>query len=115
MLLSPIVFATWTPTSDIGAEPRSIQSASRACTVPSMPVARRAERLEDGAVEDVGADGDLRVEAEEQDQDRRHQAAAAHPGHADEHADEEPGERELPGHAGSRARAAAGTRRTAGR
>ena len=28
--------ATWTPTSDSGAEPASIQSASRACTVPSI-------------------------------------------------------------------------------
>src|SRR5262249_19204152 len=59
----------------------------------------RAEGLEDGAVEDVGADGDLRVEAEDDDQDRRHQAAAAHAGHPDENPDEQPRERELPRHA----------------
>ena len=35
MLLSPIEFATSTPSSDIGADPKSIQSASRAWTVPS--------------------------------------------------------------------------------
>ena len=81
-------FATSTPTSESGAEPTSIQSASRAWTVPSIRWRDGAERLEDRAVEDVGADRDLRVEAEEQDQDRRHQAAAAHPGHPDEHADE---------------------------
>ena len=62
-------------------------------------VAHRAERLEDRAVEDVGADAHLGVEAEEQDQDRRHQRAAAHPRHADEHADEQSRQRELPGHA----------------
>ena len=50
------------------------------------PVPRRAERLEDRAVEDVRADRDLRVEVEEQDQDRRHQRAAAHSGHPDQHA-----------------------------
>ena len=54
------------------------------------PVAHRPERLEDRPVEDVGPDRDLGVEAEEQDQDRRHQAAAAHPGHPDEHPDARP-------------------------
>ena len=39
------------------------------------------------------------IEAEEQDQHRRHQRAAAHPGHADEHADQQAREAELPGHA----------------
>ena len=86
----------------------SIQSASRACTVPSMRCRDGAERLEDRAVQDVRADGDLRVEAEEQDQDRRHQRAAAHPGHADEHADEQARERELPGHVEPLARAGIG-------
>ena len=82
-------WATWTPTSASGAEPASIQSASRACTVAEHAVPRGAERLEDRAVEDVGADRDLGVEVEEQDQDRRHQRAAAHAGHADEHTDEQ--------------------------
>ena len=31
-----IQFATSTPTSDIGAEPRNIQNVIRACTVPSL-------------------------------------------------------------------------------
>jgi len=64
---------------------------------PEHAVAHRAERLEDGAVEDVRADGDFRVEAEEQDQDRRHQRAAAHPRHPDEDPDEQARQRELPG------------------
>ena len=63
-----------------------------------------AERLEHGAVQDVGADGDLRVEPEDEDQDRRHQRAAAHPGHPDEDPDEQAGERELPGHRERRSR-----------
>ena len=36
MLLEPTLFATWTPTSESGAEPTSIQQASRAWTVPSI-------------------------------------------------------------------------------
>ena len=63
-------------------------------------VARGAERFEDRPVEDVGADGDFRVEAEEEDQDRRHQAPATHSGHPDEDSDQQAGERELPGHTG---------------
>ena len=114
MLLSPIVFATSTPTSESGAEPRSIQEREPRVHRAEHAVAHRAERLEDRAVEDVGADRDLRVEAEEQDQDRRHQAAAAHPGHADEDPDEEPRERELPGHAPVLGGKRAGDERPAG-
>ena len=62
-------------------------------------VADRAERLEDRAVQDVGADGVRRLEAEEDDEDRRHQRAAAHAGEADDRADQQARERELPGHA----------------
>src|SRR5262249_45215191 len=62
------------------------------------PVPGRADRLEDRAVEDVRAYRDLRVEPEEQDQDRGHQRAAAHARHPDEDADEQACERELPGH-----------------
>ena len=36
MLLSPILFESSTPTSESGIEPRNIQQASRACTVPSI-------------------------------------------------------------------------------
>jgi len=57
---------------------------------PEHPVPHRPERLEHRAVEDVRADGGLHVEAEEQDQDRRHQRPAAHPRHADEDPDGEP-------------------------
>jgi hypothetical protein len=63
-----------------------------------LAVPDRAERLEDRPVEDVGADRRLRVEAEQQDQDRRHQRPAAHAGHAHEDPDEQAGEGELPGH-----------------
>ena len=58
----------------------------------------RAERLEDGAVEDVGADRVRRLEAEDDHEDRRHQRAAAHAGQPDDRAEQQPGERELPGH-----------------
>ena len=67
--------------------------------VAELTVTNGAERLEHGAVEDVGADRGLRIEAEEQDQHRRHQAPAAHAGHADEDADQQAGDRQLPGHA----------------
>ena len=67
--------------------------------VAELAVTNRAERLEDRTVEDVRADRRLRIEAEEQDQHRRHQRAAAHAGHADEHADQQAREAELPGHA----------------
>src|SRR4051794_40990783 len=62
-------------------------------------VSDRAERLEDRAVQDVGADGVGRLEAEEDDEDRRHQGAAAHPRQADDRANQQTGQRELPGHA----------------
>ena len=60
--------------------------------VAQPPVLDRPERLEDGAVDDVGADRDRRLEAEDEDEQRRHQRAAAHAGHADEQADQEAGE-----------------------
>ena len=50
----------------------------------------RAERLEDRSVHDVRADRDGRLEAEDEHEHRRHQRAAAHPGHPDEQADEKP-------------------------
>jgi len=43
--------------------------------------------LGDRRVEDVGADRGGRLDAEDEDQHRGHQRSAAHPGHADEHAD----------------------------
>src|SRR5262249_44821172 len=57
-----------------------------------------AERLEDGAVEDVRSDGVRRLEAEHDHEDWREQRAAAHAGETDERADQQPRERELPGH-----------------
>jgi hypothetical protein len=55
--------------------------------VPGAP-----ERLEDGAVEDVRADRHGRVEVEKEDQERRHEGAAAHPGHPDEEPGDQTGE-----------------------
>src|SRR5580765_7027037 len=63
-----------------------------------LPVPHRAEALEDRAVENVGADRERRLEAEEDDQDRRQQRAAAHPRQAYKQTDQETAERELPGH-----------------
>ena len=60
-----------------------------------LPVTGRAEGLEDGTMEDVGADRDGGLEAEEEDEHRGHQRAAPHAGHADEEADQEPGHGEL--------------------
>ena len=60
--------------------------------VPELAVPGGAERLEDRAVEDVRADRDRRLEAEDEDQHRRHQRAAAHAGHPDEQADQQTGE-----------------------
>ena len=57
-----------------------------------------AERFEDRTVDDVRADGSRRLEAEEDDEDRRHQRAATHAGQADDHSEPKPGQRELPGH-----------------
>ena len=48
-----------------------------------------ADGLGDRGVEDVGADRGHRRDAEDQDQERRHQGRAAHAGHADEQADAE--------------------------
>jgi hypothetical protein len=68
----------------------------------SMP--GRAERLEDRAVQDVSADRDGRIEAEQEDEDRRHQRSTAHPGQTDERADQQTGHRELPRHPRDRTR-----------
>jgi len=64
---------------------------------PAMP--HGAERLEDRAVQDVRADRVRRLEAEDDHQDGRHQRPAAHSRQADENADQQPREGELPGHA----------------
>src|SRR5215211_8434158 len=87
-----------TPTSDIGALARNIQPLRAQVYGPERAMTERAHRLEDSAVEDVGADRDRRVEPEREDEQRRHQRAAAHAGEADERPDQEPRERELPGH-----------------
>ena len=58
------------------------------------PVPHGAERLEDCAVENVRPDRRRGVEVEEEDQDRRHQGAAAHPGHPDEQPGDEAGDGE---------------------
>jgi hypothetical protein len=48
------------------------------------PVPDSAEGLENGAVEDVRAHRERRLEAEQEDQQRRHQRAAAHSRRADQ-------------------------------
>jgi len=56
-----------------------------------------AERLEDRSVHQISADGLPRIETEDEHQERRHQRAAAHPGHADQRAYAETQQNELPG------------------
>jgi hypothetical protein len=46
-----------------------------------------ADGLRQRSVGDVGPDRDVRLRADEDQQQRRHQRAAADPGQADEHAD----------------------------
>ena len=53
------------------------------------PVAPAAEGLGDGAVGEVGADRDDGLDADDDDQQRRHQRAATDPGHPDQDADTE--------------------------
>jgi hypothetical protein len=48
-----------------------------------VAMARGAKGLEDGPVQDVGAHGQGRFEAEDEDENRGHQRAPAHAGHAD--------------------------------
>ncbi len=64
---------------------------------PENVMAGGAEGLEDRPVHQVGADGLTRIETENEDQQRRHQRAAAHPGHADQRAYAETQQNELPG------------------
>ena len=72
-----------------GTLPTAIQKASPRWTVSLAQVLDAADGLGHGGVEDVGADRGDRLDAEDEDQQRRHQRRAAHPGHADEHADAE--------------------------
>jgi hypothetical protein len=80
--------------------PRAEEHPERQTSVhrSESPVPNGPERLEHRSVEDVRADGVRRLEAEQNHEDGREQRSAAHPGQADEHADEQPRERELPGH-----------------
>jgi hypothetical protein len=52
----------------------------------------RTGDLGDGGEQEIGADRGLRADAEQQHEKRRHQRAAADPGEADEHPDEQPGD-----------------------
>jgi hypothetical protein len=54
--------------------------------VTADPMNQRAAGLGGGGVEKIGADGRRRVDAEQQDQQRRHERAAAHAGHTHQHA-----------------------------
>jgi len=54
------------------------------------PVLVGADGLRDGAIGEVGADRGERIDAEHEDEQRRHQRAAADPGHPHEHADAQP-------------------------
>ncbi len=75
-----------------GAEPSSIHAVEAGVHVADPPVLGRPEGLEDRPVDDVGADRDRRLEAEDEDEQRRHQRAAAHAGRPDEQADQQAGE-----------------------
>ena len=57
--------------------------------MPELPVSGGAERLEDRSVQDVGADRDRRLEAEDEDQHGRHQRTTTHPRHSDEETDQQ--------------------------
>ena len=62
-------------------------------TVLRLPWTAVPTRLGHRRIEEVGADRGRRMEAEQQHQQRSHQRAAADAGQADEHADQEAGER----------------------
>ena len=79
----------------------SIQPASRARTLPMRRCCTALDGLERRAVRDVGADRRRRRDAEEEDEDGRHERPAAHARHPDEQAREEPDDGELPVHAAS--------------
>jgi hypothetical protein len=71
----------------------------RASTLPSWRCRIAPHGLEESAVHDVGAKGHGWLETEEEDQERRHERPAAHPGQTDERPNQKPGEDDLPGHA----------------
>ena len=58
---------------------------------PAEAMHRRAHRLGGGGIEQVAADRGGRVDAEEQDEQRRHQRAAADSRQANQHANDEAG------------------------
>ena len=64
--------------------------------VSHPPVLHRADRLERGAVRDVGSDRRRRRHPEEEHEERRHQRPAAHPGHPDEEPRQETEDRVFP-------------------
>ena len=73
-----------------GRAPHQHPGAQARLHRPQAAMPDCAERLEDGAVQDVRTDGRRRVEVEEEDEDRRHQRAAPHARHPDEQAGDEP-------------------------
>ena len=93
------VDAVAVPVRQVGGDPDADQGQGRASEQHPAAQARShraeaavtdgAERLEDGPVQDVGADRHGRVEVEEEDEDRRHERAATHSRHPDENADDE--------------------------
>ena len=71
-------------------EPAASHHESRRSTWPARRWRQPPDRLRDRAVREVGPDRDHRAVAAGDQQQRRHQRAAADAGEADEHADAEP-------------------------
>ena len=79
-----------TPAIEPGTEPKASHLETPRSTVPERRWRQPPTRLGDRAVGEVGADRDDRLHAGEEDQQRRHQRAAADPGQADQDSDAEP-------------------------
>ena len=77
------------PPSAPGIEPTRQPQRERNVDRALAEVPPAADRLGHRAVGQVGADGDHRLDPEHEDQQRRHERAAAHAGGADEDADAE--------------------------
>ena len=81
--LSPTLWMMKTPAKAIGIDPMHSHPTSGQRTVPSTDVDPAADRLHHHRGDQVRRDGRGRVHPEEDHEDRRHQGAAAHPGHPD--------------------------------
>ena len=78
---------------DAPPRPRACRRRGRPPRKPGRPRRRRVPGRVPGGSGPGGANRGGRMNAEQQDQERGHQRAAADAGHADQHADGEPGQR----------------------